>query len=147
MEIISIGLFLCLTISVSLNILSTQFPLTEHRSFSSPDPELAHHTSFFAVTLALSTNWLWKIALSQSSLQKLLAVPTVQKARICLITSCAGVILMKLLSCFLGLTMYAWFAGCDPLISGQIKKHEQVRSGKYFIVYLIEYVRKYSSFI
>ncbi|KAL4715863.1 hypothetical protein ACJJTC_014595 [Scirpophaga incertulas] len=41
-----------------------------------PDPELAHHTSFFAVTLALSTNWLWKIALSQSSLQKLLAIPT-----------------------------------------------------------------------
>ncbi|XP_049874732.1 sodium-coupled monocarboxylate transporter 2-like [Pectinophora gossypiella] len=91
-----------------------------------PDPELAHHTSFFAVTLALSTNWLWKIALSQSSLQKLLAVPTISQARICLTVSCIGVILMKLLSCFLGLALYAWFAGCDPLLTGQIKKHEQL---------------------
>ncbi|OWR49524.1 sodium-coupled monocarboxylate transporter 2-like [Danaus plexippus] len=91
-----------------------------------PDPEIAHHTSFFVVTLALSTNWLWKIALSQSSLQKLLAVPTISKARICLTISCVGVILMKLLSCFLGLVLYAWFAGCDPLLTGQIKKHEQL---------------------
>nr|XP_034831328.1 sodium-coupled monocarboxylate transporter 2-like isoform X2 [Maniola hyperantus] len=91
-----------------------------------PDPELAHHTSFFVVTLALSTNWLWKIALSQSSLQKLLAVPTISKARICLAISCVGIILMKLLSCFLGLVLYAWFAGCDPLLTGQIKKHEQL---------------------
>ncbi|XP_013140110.1 PREDICTED: sodium-coupled monocarboxylate transporter 2-like [Papilio polytes] len=91
-----------------------------------PDPELAHHTSFFAVTLALSTNWLWKIALSQSTLQKLLAVPTIGKARLCLAISCAGVILMKLLSCFLGLALYAWYAGCDPLLTGQIKKHEQL---------------------
>ncbi|CAG5025330.1 unnamed protein product [Parnassius apollo] len=91
-----------------------------------PDPELAHHTSFFAVTLALSTNWLWKIALSQSTLQKLLAVPTIGKARLCLAISCVGVILMKLLSCFLGLALYAWYAGCDPLLTGQIKKHEQL---------------------
>ncbi|KAG6442189.1 hypothetical protein O3G_MSEX002218 [Manduca sexta] len=91
-----------------------------------PDPELAHHTSFFAVTLALSTNWLWKIALSQSTLQKLLAVPTISKARLCLMISCAGVILMKLLSCFLGLALYAWFDECDPLLSGQIRKHEQL---------------------
>ncbi|CAB3259725.1 unnamed protein product [Arctia plantaginis] len=91
-----------------------------------PDPELAHHTSFFAVTLALSTNWLWKTALSQSTLQKLLAVPTIREARLCLSVSCVGVILMKLLSCFLGLALYAWFAGCDPLLTGQIKKHEQL---------------------
>ncbi|XP_063382622.1 sodium-coupled monocarboxylate transporter 2-like [Cydia fagiglandana] len=91
-----------------------------------PDPEMAHHTSFLTVTLALSTNWLWKVALSQSSLQKLQAVPTIAKARICLAISCLGVILMKLLSCLLGLAMYAWFAGCDPLLSGQIKKHEQL---------------------
>ncbi|XP_063363751.1 sodium-coupled monocarboxylate transporter 2-like [Cydia amplana] len=91
-----------------------------------PDPELAHHTSFLTVTLALSTNWLWKVALSQSSLQKLQAVPTIAKARICLAISCLGVILMKLLSCLLGLALYAWFAGCDPLLSGQIKKHEQL---------------------
>ncbi|KAH9641709.1 hypothetical protein HF086_005155 [Spodoptera exigua] len=90
-----------------------------------PDPEMAHHTSFFAVTLALSTNWLWKIALSQATLQKLLAVPTISQARICLAVSCVGVIFMKLLSCFLGLALYAWFAGCDPLLTGQIKKHEQ----------------------
>lgn len=94
--------------------------------FFSPDPELAHHTSFFAVTLALSTHWLWKIALSQSSLQKLLAVPTISKARLCLALSCLGVILMKLLSCFLGLALYAWFAGCDPWRAGHIRKHEQV---------------------
>ncbi|KAL4715871.1 hypothetical protein ACJJTC_014603 [Scirpophaga incertulas] len=37
-----------------------------------------------------------------------------------------GVIFMKLLSCFLGLTVYAWFAGCDPFLTGQIKKHEQL---------------------
>ncbi|XP_045484038.1 sodium-coupled monocarboxylate transporter 1 [Pieris rapae] len=98
----------------------------ERLVFYDPDPEIAHHTSFFVVTLALSTNWLWKIALSQSSLQKLLAVPTISKARICLAVSCLGVILMKLLSCFLGLTLYAWFAGCDPLLTGQIKKHEQL---------------------
>ncbi|KAL0872072.1 hypothetical protein ABMA27_004498 [Loxostege sticticalis] len=94
--------------------------------FYDPDPEMAHHTSFFVVTLALSTNWLWKIALSQSSLQKLLAVPTISKARLCLAISCVGVILMKLLSCFLGLALYAWFAGCDPLLTGQVKKHEQL---------------------
>nr|XP_026486834.1 sodium-coupled monocarboxylate transporter 2-like isoform X1 [Vanessa tameamea] len=94
--------------------------------FYDPDPELAHHTSFFVVTLALSTNWLWKIALSQSSVQKLLAVPTISKARICLAISCVGIILMKMLSCFLGLVIYAWFAGCDPLLTGQIKKHEQL---------------------
>ncbi|VVD04989.1 unnamed protein product, partial [Leptidea sinapis] len=94
--------------------------------FYDADPELAHHTSFFVVTLALSTNWLWKVALSQSSLQKLLAVPTINKARICLAVSCAGVILMKLLSCFLGLALYAWYASCDPLLTGQIKKHEQL---------------------
>ncbi|XP_047993308.1 sodium-coupled monocarboxylate transporter 2-like isoform X2 [Leguminivora glycinivorella] len=91
-----------------------------------PDPELAHHTSFLTVTIALSTNWLWKVALSQSSLQKLQAVPSITKARICLAISCLGVILMKLLSCLLGLALYAWFAGCDPLLSGQIKKHEQL---------------------
>ncbi|XP_026759414.3 sodium-coupled monocarboxylate transporter 2-like [Galleria mellonella] len=91
-----------------------------------PDPELAHHTSFFAVTLALSTNWLWKIGLSQGSLQKLLSVPTITQARICLTVACIGVILMKLLSCFLGLAVYAWFAGCDPLLAGKIHKHEQL---------------------
>ncbi|XP_041987522.1 sodium-coupled monocarboxylate transporter 2-like isoform X2 [Aricia agestis] len=94
--------------------------------FYDPDPELAHHTSFFVVTVALSTNWLWKMALSQSSLQKLLAVSTIGKARVCLALSCLGIIFMKMLSCFLGLTIYAWFAGCDPLLTGQIKKHEQL---------------------
>ncbi|CAH2091295.1 unnamed protein product [Euphydryas editha] len=94
--------------------------------FYDPDPELAHHTSFFVVTLALSTNWLWKVALSQSSIQKLLAVPTINKARICLVISCVGIIFMKMLSCFLGLVIYAWFASCDPLLTGQIKKYEQL---------------------
>lgn len=91
-----------------------------------PDPELEHHTSFFAVTLALSTNWLWKMALSQGTLQKLQAVSTINKARVCLIIACVGVILMKLLSCTLGLALYAWFVGCDPLLAGKIKKHEQL---------------------
>lgn len=88
---------------------------------------MEHHTSFFVVTLALSSNWLWKVALSQGSLQKLLAVPTISQARLCLTISCVGVILMKLLSCFLGLVLYAWFVGCDPMLTGQIKKHEQVK--------------------
>ncbi|GBP49431.1 Sodium-coupled monocarboxylate transporter 2 [Eumeta japonica] len=135
--------------------------------FYDPDPELAHHTSFFAVTLALSTHWLWKVALNQSSIQNLLAVPTINQARmyssgrgtrevggssfatfpkpsrslgaghwdtcawpiapsLCLVMSCVGVILMKLMSCILGLVLYAWYASCDPLLSGQIRKHEQL---------------------
>ncbi|KAF2901934.1 hypothetical protein ILUMI_04247, partial [Ignelater luminosus] len=81
---------------------------------------------FWAMVIGATFQWLFYIALNQGSVQKFLAVPTLQHARKAIIIYILGMITLKSLSVFTGDIMYAKYSNCDPLTSKQISRSDQL---------------------
>ncbi|XP_062551794.1 sodium-coupled monocarboxylate transporter 1-like isoform X1 [Armigeres subalbatus] len=89
-----------------------------------PDPFI--RSSFWTVTLGLSTIWIGTLGVSQGCIQRFLAVPDLKIAKKTLIIFTGGMIFIKSCSCFMGLLMYAKYEACDPYSIGKINKLDQI---------------------
>lgn len=89
-----------------------------------PDPFV--RTSFWTVTIGLSTMWIANLGVSQGCVQRFLAVPDLKAAKKSLIIFTGGLIFIKSCSCFTGLLMYAKYESCDPYTIRKISKLDQM---------------------
>lgn len=94
--------------------------------FFNMDPDPFVRTSFWTVSLGLSTMWVANLGVSQGCVQRFLAVPDLKVAKNSLIIFTGGLIFIKSCSCFTGLLMYAKYETCDPYTIKKIAKLDQI---------------------
>lgn len=90
------------------------------------DPNPFVRTSFWTVAIGLSTMWVSLVGVNQSSVQRFLAVPDLQKARQTVIAFALGQLIIKGSCCLMGLIIYAKYESCDPFTTQQIEKVDQI---------------------
>ncbi|XP_065079972.1 sodium-coupled monocarboxylate transporter 1-like [Ochlerotatus camptorhynchus] len=89
-----------------------------------PDPTL--RTTFWSITIGMTTNWLVVFGINQACIQRFLAVPTKDAAKNSLKIYIVGLIVINSLACFIGLLIYAKYEECDPITTKQVQKLDQV---------------------
>ncbi|EDS33850.1 sodium/solute symporter [Culex quinquefasciatus] len=92
--------------------------------FLNPDPTL--RTSFWCVTLGMTTNWIAVFGINQACIQRFLAVPTRKAAKNSLKIYIVGLLIINSFACFIGLLMYARYEDCDPITTKQVQKLDQI---------------------
>lgn len=90
------------------------------------DPNPFVRTSFWTVSMGLTTLWVSNLGVSQTCIQRFLAVPDIKFARKSVWIFVFGLIFIKGASCLVGLIMYAKYEACDPIITKQIQKVDQM---------------------
>lgn len=90
------------------------------------DPNPFVRTSFWAVSFGLTSLWISNLGVSQTCIQRFLAVPDIRFARKSVWIFVAGLIFIKGASCLVGLIMYAHYETCDPLATKRIQKIDQI---------------------
>lgn len=90
------------------------------------DPSPFVRTSFWSVSLGLTSLWISNLGVSQTCIQRFLAVPDIKFARKSVWIFVFGLIFIKGASCLVGLIMYAKYETCDPVVTKQIKKVDQI---------------------
>lgn len=83
-------------------------------------------TSFWTYWIGLSFGWTAKLGVSQCCVQRFLSVKNINEAKKAVYVFVLGFSLIKISSVVLGLTIYAKYAECDPMISKKIKKIDQI---------------------
>ncbi|XP_053692187.1 sodium-coupled monocarboxylate transporter 1-like [Sabethes cyaneus] len=94
--------------------------------FFNMNPDPTQRTSFWCVTLGLTTNWIAVFGINQACIQRFLAVPTREAAKNSLKIYIFGLIIINSLACFIGLLMYAKYESCDPVTTKQVEKLDQI---------------------
>lgn len=90
------------------------------------DPSPFVRSSFWTVSIGLTTLWISNLGVNQTCIQRFLAVPDITFARKSVWIFVAGLIFIKGASCFVGLIMYAKYEHCDPVMTKQIEKVDQI---------------------
>lgn len=83
-------------------------------------------TSFWTLTIGMTTAWVAKLGVSQCCIQRFLAVPNIEVAKKSVWVFAFGLGALKLGAILLGLIVYAKYESCDPVTTGQIKKLDQI---------------------
>ncbi|XP_069699581.1 sodium-coupled monocarboxylate transporter 2-like [Periplaneta americana] len=66
------------------------------------------------------------VSLNQSIVQRYVSLPTYSRARMSVISSCIGLVVLWSLGCFSGLVIYSKYYECDPLKSKVIQRPDQI---------------------
>ncbi|KAJ4433272.1 hypothetical protein ANN_15531 [Periplaneta americana] len=82
--------------------------------------------TFWTVVIGKSFGWLGGVAVSQSMVQKFMALPTYSKARTSLFIFCLEVMFVTTISCLTGLLIYARYYDCDPISTKAISRPDQL---------------------
>ncbi|CAB3369932.1 Hypothetical predicted protein [Cloeon dipterum] len=94
--------------------------------FFNMDPSPFAYYTFWNVMAGGFFGWLAGMASNQASLQRCLALPTLEKAQRATIITSFGSATFVLFSVYTGITLYAKYHDCDPLVSGQVTKMDQI---------------------
>ncbi|XP_059479758.1 sodium-coupled monocarboxylate transporter 2-like isoform X2 [Neocloeon triangulifer] len=94
--------------------------------FFNMDPSPFAYYTFWNVIAGGFFGWLAGMASNQAALQRCLALPTLEKAQRATIITSFGSALFVLFSVYTGITLYARYQDCDPLVSEQISKMDQI---------------------
>lgn len=90
------------------------------------DPSPLARTTFWNVIIGNTFSWLNYCAVNQGMIQKFLALPSINKATKSLVLFTIGIFIIKTISCFTGLIIYATYHDCDPLKSKAIERQDQL---------------------
>ncbi|XP_014468065.1 PREDICTED: sodium-coupled monocarboxylate transporter 1-like [Dinoponera quadriceps] len=101
--------------------------------FWNMDPSPFVRNSFWGMSVGLVTTWLASLGISQVSMQRFLAVPNIKEAQKSIWFLAVGLVVVKLISVFTGLTMYARYHKCDPIAA-----HVVARSDKILPYYVLD---------
>ncbi|XP_064214139.1 sodium-coupled monocarboxylate transporter 2-like [Tribolium castaneum] len=82
--------------------------------------------SFWSYVIGFTLYWTNYVSLSQSGVQKFLALPTFREWIWAVVFYVITMEIVKIFCFLLGLLIYAHYANCDPFISGKIQRHEQL---------------------
>ncbi|RXG64111.1 Sodium-coupled monocarboxylate transporter 1 [Armadillidium vulgare] len=73
-------------------------------------------------------------SVSQVNTQRICSVATLRDANIVLSINMIGMALIQIIIFFGGLITYAFYAGCDPLLTGKIQRKDEILS---FMIYVL----------
>lgn len=112
------------------------------------DPNPLVRTSFWTVSIGLTVNWIAGMGVGQTNLQRFLSVPNLKSARryealiLCetrrtikrihslrfrsVVIFIVGMIVIKVLTIYIGMCLYAQYEHCDPVASGVVQNPDQV---------------------
>lgn len=82
--------------------------------------------SFWSVLVGGISGWLGMLSVNQGMVQKFLSLPSYSKARKSLVFLVLGTLLIKCITCFMGLIIYTTYYDCDPLESKAISRSDQL---------------------
>ncbi|XP_055544401.1 sodium-coupled monocarboxylate transporter 1-like [Wyeomyia smithii] len=100
-----------------------------------PDPSL--RSSFWLVSVGLTSMWVSNIGATPECVQRFLTVPDISSAKKAVWIFGVGHILVKLCSVYNGLLIFSKYHDCDPVYSGLVKKNDQI-----FPYYVLDVARK-----
>ncbi|XP_014606130.1 PREDICTED: sodium-coupled monocarboxylate transporter 2-like [Polistes canadensis] len=82
--------------------------------------------TFWAMTIGMTITWLVHLGVHQGVIQRCLSVPKEADAKRALGVTAIGLVLVKIVSVFTGLIIYAKYFNCDPLLSKRIQRADQI---------------------
>ncbi|XP_046563516.1 sodium-coupled monocarboxylate transporter 1-like, partial [Haliotis rubra] len=102
-----------------------------------PDPTVRQ--SFWSLVIGTAIDWSHTYGLSQVTVQRYCALPTLRQARLSVILNIVGVILLMTSVCLSGIIMFAYYAqkGCDPLSDSKVSNPNQLVP--YFVMEVFGY--------
>ncbi|EFN79439.1 Sodium-coupled monocarboxylate transporter 1 [Harpegnathos saltator] len=101
--------------------------------FWNMNPSPFVRNSFWGMSVGLTMTWLASLGISQVSMQRFLAVPNIKEAQKSIWFLAVGLVVVKLMSVFTGLIMYARYHKCDPIAA-----HVVARSDKILPYYVLD---------
>nr|CAD7444329.1 unnamed protein product [Timema bartmani] len=102
------------------------------------DPSPFARNTFWTVSVGMTFLQLCHCGINQGMVQKFLALPTIQNARRSLYIFSTFYIIMKALSCFIGLLIYSSYHDCDPIRTKRITRADQILP--YFVMHTAEHI-------
>lgn len=90
----------------------------------SVDPKVRH--SVWSMVIGAGLFWTALYGVNQSQVQRCLSCPSVRKARLAMLLSFPGLVIIVCMACLLGVIMFAFYADCDPIKFGLIDKSDQL---------------------
>ncbi|KAJ9575571.1 hypothetical protein L9F63_007579 [Diploptera punctata] len=82
--------------------------------------------NFWSVVIGGVSGWLGMLSVNQGMVQRFLSLPTYASAQRALLFLVIGTLIIKCISCFTGLLIYATYYDCDPLTTKAITRVDQV---------------------
>lgn len=89
-----------------------------------PDPTIRH--TFWTIVVGGTFTWSYSYGVNQAQVQRYLSCGTQERATVALFLAICGMVVVVSLACLSGLTMYAFYAGCDPLQLGRVGQSDQL---------------------
>ncbi|CAM4768382.1 unnamed protein product [Rotaria magnacalcarata] len=90
----------------------------------SPDPRTRH--TIWSLLIGGSMNSLSTYGFNQTQVQRYMCVRTTRGAKQALFINAAGAAIVIILSTFIGIILFAYFADCDPLTTKQVSDVDQI---------------------
>ncbi|XP_020293871.1 sodium-coupled monocarboxylate transporter 1-like isoform X2 [Pseudomyrmex gracilis] len=94
--------------------------------FWNMDPSPFARNSFWGMSIGMVMTWLASLGINQVSMQRFLAVPTIKEAQKSMWVLSIGLVVVKFISVFTGLTMYARYHKCDPISAHVIARIDKI---------------------
>ncbi|GAB1858968.1 Sodium-coupled monocarboxylate transporter 1 [Camponotus japonicus] len=93
--------------------------------FFNMDPSPLARNTFWATTVSMTATWIGHLAIHPGAVQRYLSVPREIDAKHGIVFTAIGLILVKLISVFTGLIMFAKYHDCDPFLTKAISRTDQ----------------------
>ncbi|EFN74893.1 Sodium-coupled monocarboxylate transporter 1 [Camponotus floridanus] len=93
--------------------------------FFNMDPSLLSRNTFWGTTVGMTATWLGHLAIHPGAVQRFLSVPREIDAKHGIVITAIGMIIVKLISVFTGLIMFAKYHDCDPFLTKAISRTDQ----------------------
>ncbi|BFF91108.1 sodium-coupled monocarboxylate transporter 2 [Drosophila madeirensis] len=88
------------------------------------DPRL--RVTFWSGIFSGLLMWTGKVGLDQSCVQRIVSLPSYAHAKKSLIIAGIGFLFIMTFTCFIGIIMFAYYYGCDPIQAGLVSKPDKL---------------------
>lgn len=85
--------------------------------FNRMDPDPFLRNTFWTVSIGWSLLWICHMGIHPGTVQRFIALPTYNKARMSMVYFLLGLIVVKLLSGMIGMLIYTKYKDCDPVLA------------------------------
>ncbi|XP_029174079.1 sodium-coupled monocarboxylate transporter 1-like [Nylanderia fulva] len=93
--------------------------------FFNMDPSPLARNTFWGMLVGMTATWIGHLAIHPGAVQRYLSVPREIDAKHGIVITAIGMIVVKLITVFTGLIMFAKYYNCDPLLTKAISRTDQ----------------------
>ncbi|XP_050447138.1 sodium-coupled monocarboxylate transporter 1-like [Cataglyphis hispanica] len=93
--------------------------------FFNMDPSLSARNTFWGMIFGMTATWIGHLAIHPGTVQRFLSVPREIDAKHGTVITAIGLIIVKLITVFTGLIMFAKYHDCDPFLTKAISRTDQ----------------------